>query len=394
MNLIALSWKNLWHKPFSAIVSILLMSLGITIVSVVVHLGIQIENQFSKNAKDIDLVIGAKGSPKQIILSSIYHIDAPTGNIPVSEVAPFIKHPMVATAIPLAFGDSYRGFKILGTKVSDYLEHFEVGLSDGKKDINGMEVIVGWRVAERLGLSLGDHFHGTHGMEEEDTEHVHEGHSYTVVGILDECGLAMDQLILCTIESVWSIHEGHGASTQKEYTSVLIEFKNPMGMMQLPRMINEKSRLQAALPAIEINSLIHQMGIGIEALKLIATLIICISALSVFLSLLAAFKERKYELAILRSLGAYPWQLMLLIVFEALLIAGLSILLGGILSRGLFAVLAQYLDENYHYYFANVVLIKEELTLILYALGMAILAALIPSIMAFKLNISKTLAED
>lgn len=396
MNLLRVSWRNLWHKPFSTAVSVLLMTLGVAMVALVLHLGEQVEGQFTKNLAGIDMVVGAKGSPKQLILSSIYHIDAPTGNISKSETDKILRHPMVKKAIPLAYGDSYKGYKILGTN-QDYLEHFGAELSSGKQFDKNLEVVLGARAAERLGLGVGGHFHGTHGMEEADTEHAHEEHSYQVVGVLKESGLAIDQLILCNIGSVWQIHEDEDhrhEEHEEEYTAVLVSFTSPMGMMMLPRLINEQSKLQAALPSIEINSLIHQMGLGIETLRLIALLIIVISGISVFFSLLSALKERKYELAIMRSLGAHPLQLVLLVVYEALLISIVSSIIGIVTSRGLLMVLSNYLDENYHYYFDKWHLLPEEYWLVGLTVLIGIAASLIPSFIAFRTNISKTLAED
>ena len=394
MNLLRVSWRNLWHKPLNTAVSVLLMTLGVTMVSLVLHLGKQIENQFLKNTSGIDMVIGAKGSPKQLILSSIYHIDAPTGNISVAAVERILRHPMVKSHIPMAFGDSYKGYKILGTK-QEYIAHYDGELQEGKLFEKDLEVVLGARVAERLGLGIGDHFHGTHGMEEKDAEHTHEGHSYYVTGILKPSGMVIDQLIMCTVGSVWQIHdEEHSAEEkEKEYTAVLVRFASPMGMMSLPRLVNQETQMQAALPSIEINSLIHQMGLGIETLRLLAMLIISISGLSVFFSLLSALRERKYELALMRSLGAHPLQLCLLVVYEALLIAVLSIAVGLVLSRGLLTLLSNYVADTYHYYFNEWGLIEQEYWLSGFTLLIALVASLIPAVMAFRVNISETLSD-
>ncbi len=419
MNLLRVSWRNLWHRPFSTAVSVLLMLLGVSMVSLILQLSNQLEAQFTKNIAGIDMVIGAKGSAKQLILSSIYHIDAPTGNIPKADVDRIFKNPMIKTAIPLAYGDSYKGFKIVGTTHS-YFTHFETELEQGKLFEENLEVVLGATVAQRLQLKIGDHFHSTHGMEEADDEHVHEEHAYSVVGILKPTGLALDQLILSNVESVWQIHESehneeNGTDAheehideiehehlehieddhhKKEYTAVLVKFSSKMGMLMLPRLVNENPYLQAAMPSIEISNLIDQLGLGLKTLRLLAVLIIVISGISVFLSLLAALKERKYELAIMRSLGAHPLQLVLLVVYEALLIAIVSSGIGLVASRLMLLYLGAYLDENYHYSFNQIGLLIDEYWLVGLSLIIAIASALIPSILAFRINISKTLAED
>lgn len=394
MNLLRVSWRNLRHKPFATSVSVMLMTLGVAMVSLVIHLSYQIENQFKKNTAGIDMVVGAKGSPKQLILSSIYHIDAPTGNIDKEEVEKVLNHSLVESWVPLAFGDSYKGYKILGT-TEDYLDLYSAEMAEGRRFAKNLEVVLGSVVAERLGLRLGDHFHGTHGMNEADTEHSHEGHSYSVVGILEVSGLVVDQLIMCNIPSVWEIHnEGGETQAPKEYTSALVSFKSPMGQIMLAPLINKNTNLQCALPAIEINSLIHQLGFGIDTLRLLALLIIIISSISVFLSLLSKLRERKYELALMRSLGAHPLQLCLLLLYEGLLIAIVSGVAGIVSSRVLLLVISGYIDDNFHYSIQNMGFMPDEWWLLASALGIALVASLIPAIIAFKIDISKTLAED
>jgi len=394
MNLLRVSWRNLRHKPFATSVSVMLMTLGVAMVSLVLHLGEQIENQFLKNTEGIQMVVGAKGSPKQLILSSIYHIDAPTGNINKEEVEKVLDHPLVKSWVPLAFGDSYKGYKILGTN-AEYLDLYSAEIAEGRRFQDNLEVVLGAVVADRLGLSLGDHFHGTHGMNEEDTEHSHEGHSYTVVGVLKPSGLVVDQLIMCNIPSVWEIHEeGDASQTKREYTSALVSFKSPMGQVMLPPLINKNTNLQCALPSIEINSLIHQLGFGIETLRLLAVLIIIISSVSVFLSLLSKLRERKYELALMRSLGAHPLQLCLLLLYEGMLIAFVSGFAGLLVSRILLWIISGYVDENFHYALDGMGMMFQEYLLLVSALAIALLASLVPAVMAFRIDISKTLAED
>lgn len=394
MNLLRVSWRNLRHKPFATSVSVMLMSLGIAMVSLMLHLSGQIDSQFKKNIKGIQMVVGAKGSPTQLILSSIYHIDAPTGNIDKEEVEKALGHSMVKSWVPLAFGDSYKGYKILGT-TEEYLELYEAEMEQGRSFEKNLEVVIGAAVAERLGLGLGDYFHGIHGSNEKDTEHAHEHHDYTVVGILKPSGLVLDQLIICNIPSVWQIHEEEGgAEKRKEYTSALVTFKSKMGQVIFPQLIQKDTNLQCAMPSIEINNLINQLSFGTETLRLLAVLIIIISSISVFLSLLSKLRERKYELALMRSLGAHPLQLCLLLLYEGLLIALVSGLIGIFSSRLLLLVISGYIDDNFHYSIQNMGFLEEEFVLLASSLGIALLASLIPALIAFRIDISKTLAED
>ncbi|MEM7509690.1 MAG: ABC transporter permease, partial [Bacteroidota bacterium] len=131
MNLFSLSWKNLVAKPLSTALSLILLMLGVSIISLLLLLDKQLQNTFDKNVRGIDMVVGAKGSPLQIILASVYHIDSPTGNIPLKEAEMLIKNPLVEKAIPMAYGDSYESYRILGTD-SSYVNHYGGEIAEGR----------------------------------------------------------------------------------------------------------------------------------------------------------------------------------------------------------------------------------------------------------------------
>jgi putative ABC transport system permease protein len=214
------------------------------------------------------MVIGAKGSPLQLILSQFFHIDAPTGNISFSEFSKVSRHPLVEKAIPMSFGDSYEGYRIVGTN-HDYPEHYSVELSEGSLWNKPMEAVIGHNVAQELKLGIGDTFFGVHGLT--SAMEAHDAHPYTIKGIFKQGNSVLDQLILTSLESVWHIHdheeEAHHAEVEnqkdeKEITAMLISFRNSMGMFQLPRMINENTNMQAAVPAYEVSRINNILGTG------------------------------------------------------------------------------------------------------------------------------------
>ena len=134
-----IAWKNIWFKPLNTALSIILLTASVAIITLLILLQEQFERKFSDNIEGIDLVLGAKGSPLQLILSSVYQVDAPTGNIDYAEAKTWMNNPMVKTAIPLAFGDNYRGFRIVGT-TQDYLKKFNVQIAQGKTFNKNFEV--------------------------------------------------------------------------------------------------------------------------------------------------------------------------------------------------------------------------------------------------------------
>lgn len=448
MNLLKLSWKNLTNKPLAMLLSIVLFALGVGLISLLFLLDNQLQKNFEKNLAGIDLVIGAKGSPLQLILSSMYHIDAPTGNVSLKEIRPFLnpRHPLIETAIPLSMGDSYKGYRILGTETK-ILDFYEVTLAEGALWEKNFEATIGAGIAKELGLNIGDEFASSHGfMDDDDFAH---DHNFKVVGILEPSGTVLDQLILCTTQSFWIVHdhemeaeapveeeedhdghehaegedhdhEGHehaegeehepeeGAPDEhegipdalieepddKEITSLLIKFKGRnFQALNMQRSINENTDLQAATPAIEINRLFSLMDTGEQALRVLAIVIIFVSGLSIFISLYSSLKDRQYELALMRVMGATPNTLFALIVLEGLLLALLGFIVGIFLSHGGMQLFAGAMQEAYRYTFSGLEFLREELYLFFGALGIGLVAAIIPAIRAARTDISETLSE-
>lgn len=415
MNLLKLSWKNLVNKPLAMTLSVVLFALGVGLISILFLLENQLQRNFEKNLAGIDLVIGAKGSPLQLILSSMYHIDAPTGNISLGEIRPFLnpRHPLIAEAVPLSMGDSYRGYRILGT-TPDILPWYEAEVAEGKIWERNFEVTIGASVARDLGLQIGDEFSSSHGFID-DEDFAHDEMAFEVVGILAPTGSVIDQLILCTTQSFWLVH-GHAADAdstghdhgdmrvvpkplleegdEEEITSLLIKFKGRnFQALNMQRSINENTDLQAATPAIEINRLFSLMDSGEQALRILAVVIIFVSGLSIFISLFSSLKDRKYELALMRVMGATPNTLFLLIVLEGLLLAVIGYVVGMVLSHGGMQVFAGVLQETYRYSFSGLEFLREEGYLLVGALLIGIVAALLPARQAARTDISDTLAK-
>jgi putative ABC transport system permease protein len=394
------------------------MALGIAIISLLLLAGKQIEEKFSRNVAGIDMVVGAKGSPLQLILASIYQIDSPTGNISMEEANRLTRSPLVKSTIPLSMGDSYQGYRIVGSN-EKYLEHFQAEFETGKVFSKAMEMVVGSKVAKNLGLKVGDAFSSQHGFDKEGEAHKEK--QFKVVGILKTTNSVLDALMITPLESVWAVHDEHheeevgkGANAlklleeeqpetgeehhqeedSKEITSLLVKFRNPAMGMMMARSINQNSTLQTATPAIEINRLFALLGVGVDALKWIALVIIIVSGLSVFVSLYNSLKERKYEMALMLSMGASRTKLFLLLLLEGLIISVIGFVIGIFLSRFGLWIMSENVEQNFHYDFNVLSLLTEEFYLFLGALFIGLLAAAIPSLGIYNINISKTLADE
>jgi putative ABC transport system permease protein len=414
MNLFTLSWKYLRDKPLNTFLNVLLMSLGVAIILVLLILNTQLGDSLGKNKRGIDLVVGAKGSPLQLILANVYHIDFPTGNIKLDEAKNLMRNRLIKSSIPLALGDNYRGFRIVGTN-HDYVNLYEGSLASGELWQYNLDCVIGSKVAQQLELKVGDVFFGAHGMSVPDLEH--DEASYKVVGVLAPSGAVLDNLILTNIESVWLVHDhaetdsvdvhdhspvlGSAFKTglplgdeEDEITALLLQFRSAMGAVQLPRMINSNTNMQAASPAFETQRLFSLLGVGVNMIKSFAYIIIVIAGLSIFISLYNALKDRKYDLAIMRSLGASRTKLFIHVILEGVLITVLGGILGFFLGHGLVEVLVSYYDKSEEIGITGMVIVSNEFTVLVLSVGVGIVAALIPALNAYRTDISKVLAQD
>jgi len=438
MNILKLAYKNIIHNPLNLILSIILFGLGIGLINFLFLFNSQLKTKFDSNLAEIDLVIGAKGSPLQMILSSMYHIDNPTGNIKIGEAKAFLnpKHPLIKAAVPLSLGDSYKSYRIVGSTDS-LMSFYGAELESGKVYAKDFEVTIGRAVADDTGLKIGDKFTSSHGFND-DKDLAHEDAAFKVVGILKGAGNVIDQLIITNPSTVWNVHDhetevkvieeedshdGHDhdedneehdhaahqnssapfARTNsellqypdKEITSILIKYKSRTNFQSLsmPRAINENTDMQAASPAIEINRLYSMIGIGREMIKWLAFLIAFISAVSIFIVLYKSMRERKYELALIRVMGGSRSDLFQLITLEGMIMTGIGFLVGFILSHLGMEIIANSLQSSYKYSFSGFYFMQFEVILFIISLLIGIIASLIPAIKAARTDIHSTLTE-
>ncbi|KEQ31447.1 ABC transporter permease [Pedobacter antarcticus 4BY] len=405
MSPLQISWKSLKSKPLSSGLNILLIAFGTGILTILLLASRQIGDKLTQNSKDIDLVVGAKGSPLQLILSSIYYMDNPTGNIPLEDAQRLSRSPFVKRAVPLAMGDNYKGFRIIGTD-SNYIALYQLKNASGQFWKKDFEVSIGASVAEQQQLKIGDTFLGAHGLTE--NTHVHDHHAYKVTGILQKQGNVTDNLILTNIASVWKMHEepqhDHADENEHEHaeeepagnreiTSLLIQYRSPMSVVMFPRMVNSATQLQAASPAMESTRLFSLIGVGIDTLQWFAFLIMLIAAVSVFVNLYNSLKERQYDLAIMRTLGASRIKLFRIVIEEGLLLT-LTGTIAGILLGHIAVELIGSGQESSQARLSGLVFLKEEIYLFAAGLAIGIFAAIIPAWQAYRADIAAILAKN
>lgn len=209
--MLSLAIAYLRDRALTTALNVLLLAIAVATLVLLLQFSTQVSERFERDAKGVDLVVGAKGSPLQLILSSIYQIDQPTGNVPLDSVDLLRGDPAVARAVPLALGQNFRGFRIVGTE-AEYLQIYGAKLAQGRMNKAEAEVVIGASVARATGAKLGQKFLGSHGLGEEGAQ-AHEAHPFVTIGILAPTGTVIDRLIVTSVESVWDVH---GIEHEKE----------------------------------------------------------------------------------------------------------------------------------------------------------------------------------
>ncbi len=402
MKLPHLAIAYLRHRPLNTFLNVVLLALGVAMIVVLLLFSAQMEDRLTRDSRSIDMVVGAKGSPLQLILSSIYQIDMPTGNILLTDAKKLASHPMIKTIVPLALGDAFRGFRIVGTDPS-YLKLYDATLAQGELWSKPLDAALGAAVAKKTGLKIGDTFIGSHGLGAGGGEH--EAAPFKVVGILAETGSVADRLVLTGVNSVWKMHEHHAekekhdeheAESQegKEVTSLLIQYRTPLAGASLPREINSQSALQAASPAFETARLLSLVGFGVDTLRAFAIVLMASALLSMFIALTNTLDERRYDLAIMRTLGAGNGWLFALVLLQGVLLAVIGALFGIALGHIAAQLLGMWFNITQQMAFTGFTWVKEEWWLIAVAIAVGIVAAILPALRAYRTDIASTLAKE
>ena len=431
---------SLKYRFLNSFLSIMLTAFGVSIALLISQFGNHIQNRINLDGQGIDIVVGAKGSPLQLILSSVYHIDIPTGNIAYSQAKKIMSNPQIEESIPLALGDNWRGFRIVGT-TTNYIRHYDMSLSTGRYWDQNFEVVVG----SSVNLDIGDEFMGVHGLLEDGSSH--EEHKYNVVGILKPSGTVIDRLILTSLNSVLDIHglhkvdnsfeknhehqhdhehhkeehhdvhehdhdkekhknedENHHKHSKNdketyktnelgssEITALLIKTKSPIANINLPRSINRESSLQAANPALEINRLISLFGIGSKSFAILSLILILIASLNIFSGLASNLENRMGDLAVLRAVGFSKKRIFKIIVLEGILVVLIGILLGILIGFLLFSILTHNIftlqTTN-----ASLIFNLDFILIILFVFFAGLIAAIFPAYRGSKISIANQLS--
>ena len=385
MNILRLSWKNIRSKPLPSLLSMLLLAVGLSTAIILKLTEYQLTENINNTGKDVKLVIGAKGSRLQLVLSSVFQIDNPTGNINYGFYTLLKRNRMIKEMIPVSMGDSYKRKRIVGTN-HDYIRLFSGKLKEGVLFEKPLEANIGSVVATELGLKVGDEFVGGHGMEE--VLHSHDEYKYKVVGVLERSGSVLDNLVLTPVQTVWIMHAGHGHDSEytlggtensmldeyapedsllqkhaeheheheshdhghendhhdhvevnldsvlanidpkdKEITAILFPNLSGNAKIGVLNNANNQPNMMAVDPAPEIMLLKNKLTPFVAIIIAISWFITIIAMFSVFIGLLNSLRGRKYEIALMRVLGASKAKVLASILFEGVILSVLGYLI-------------------------------------------------------------------
>lgn len=398
MNILTLSLQSLRYRSFHTFLCVLMTGFAVMAGVLVILTADHIKNRIARDTAGVDLVVGARGSPLQLILSSLYHVDIPVGNITAVQADVIAQNRDIKQAIPLALGDNIGGVRIVGTS-PDYIALYSAVFDAGQVWSKPFDAVAGAYAAQRLHLAIGAQFSGAHGLAAEGHHH---DEKYTIVGVLKPTGTIIDRLVLTSVESVQHIHGQHHDHDEDEYeheeehehtapaevTALLVKVKSPRAVINLPRTINRDTPVMAASPAMELTRLSAAMGMSGRLVAGASAVLLLMAALSIFSGLASSLETRGNDLAVMRLLGMSRKRLFGMIVIEALLTAFLGALAGLVTGHLLFAGLVSVV-EPLHASGASALTFRcGELILCATVMVAGLLAALIPALRAYRTDVS------
>jgi putative ABC transport system permease protein len=333
--------KSLRQHALSTAITSLSIALAGGLLMSVWSVKEQAQGAFTQLDGGFDAVLGARSSKLQLVLNAVFHLEASPANIEWKDYLEARKHPGVALAVPIAMGDNYRGFRVVGTLPELFTEHeyvpgwkFAVQKPGRLFDVTLREAVVGSFAARKLGLKYGAHFHPSHGLNfAEDHEHEEE---YVVVGILEPSNTPADRVIWIPLEGVQKM-SGHAAETATDVSAVLVKLRSTMAGPALDQLYNKQdTRLTFAWPiGATMAELFNKIGWFDRVLALVAALVALVAAGSVTASIYNSMNERRRQIAILRALGARRSTVAQSVVLEAVAIA----VIGGIIAFGVYGAI-------------------------------------------------------
>ncbi|MCK8126487.1 ABC transporter permease [Pseudoalteromonas sp. 2CM39R] len=408
MILFKLAYKSLLNRRASVLLTLLTIAISVMLLLSIERVRVDAKSSFSNTISGTDLIVGARTGDIQLLLSSVFRIGHTNNGVSWQSYQYITKQRGVKWSIPISLGDSHKGQAVLGTTL-DYFKHYRfakkqpLAFTQGQAFSSINEVVIGSEVASKLAYKIGDEIVISHGMGNTSFHH-HDDNPFKVVGILKPTGTPVDKTLHVPLAAIELIHGGghhehddhHDHSSHalvghpKQITAFLMGFDSPLYTLQIRRNINQfkPEPLLAIMPTVTLKELWEMLAIIEKILLLFSFVVVIISLLGMLTTLLANLNQRRRELAILRSVGARPWQLFSLISIESLLTTFLGCLVGCTLFYALMGTTAGYLQSQAGVSINISMLSDYELTLIGVIMAAGFIIGLIPATRAYFYSLS------
>lgn len=406
-----LALKSAWARRLTLGIALVAIAVSSALLLAVERVRSDAHASFTQSISGVDLVVGARTGSVQLMLYAVFHSGSATNNIRWESFTTLAAHPAVAWAVPVSLGDSHRGHPVIGTQ-ADYFARFRYAdgqpltFAAGQPFVQVFEAVLGSDVAHALGYRVGDRITLTHGMAELGPEH--EDKPFSVVGVLEATGTPVDRAVHVSLEAIAAIHLDWAGGAPlaglsipaehvkkfdlapKEITAFYVGLKNRSDVFRLQRHINTYGGepLLAVMPGVALDELWQTLAMVEKTLFALSALVVLVGLTGLAATLLAGLNERRRELAILRSLGASPTALFLMLTVEGLLVTALGALAGVALLTAGIAAFGPLAQTQFGIHLAVRPPAGNELLLLASILATGLLVSLIPGWRAWRMALT------
>lgn len=405
-----LAWKSLKNRKLSTALTVFSMVLSLVLLITVERIKRAAQDGFTQSISGVDLVVGARSGPLQIVLYSVFNIGQATQNVSIESYNEIKERPEVDWTIPYSLGDGHRGFRVVATN-QDFFKHYQfrsqekIELIEGEVFKSYFELVVGADVAKALGYKVGSSVVVAHGATSGVAIQEHEDKPFRVVGVMKPTGTPLDRSLYVSLEAMEAIHldwqTGSAPSKDKEIkvenitpemvkpkaiTSFFLRTKSRIEILRLQRWINDykKEPLMAVIPGAVLAEMWTSLSMIEKVLKTISFLVMLVGLMSMLIAIMTSLNERRREMAILRALGASLKNVVGLIVTETLLLSGLSIFIACGLKIILELIFGPWLQSNYGLYLRAPIFSINEILYLVIMLVSSLFISIIPAVRAMR----------
>lgn len=405
---IKLASKSLFNRKGSVLLTVMAMAVSIFVLLGVEHIRHQAKESFANTVSGVDLIVGARTGNLNLLLYSVFRIGSPTNNISWDSYQKMASDKNVAWTIPISLGDSHKGYRVMGT-TQDYFKHFSYGQKHKLTFVAGApfkqvyDAVLGYEVAKKLGYQLDDKLVLSHGIASTSFSQ-HDDRPFQVVGILAPTGTPVDQTVHVSLQGIEAIHVGwqRGVKmpgnaltpdqvaqlelTPKNITAFMVGLKSRITTFRVQGQINNypNEPLLAILPGVALSELWQMMGLLENTLMLISVLVLLAALLGLSAMLLASIRERNHEIQLLRTIGAPPLFLFMLVELEALMISLISVVLGTLALYLSLLSLGEFLTAQFGLHISTSIFTESSMILLAVIIVATMIAAAIPSFSAYR----------